>query len=110
MSPGINVRALPSATRTVALLPRHWDAGPSNGFVHHESRRTFWIARASWSHPRAERRQLVGAILKLTIALLVSSFEYSSFVAHSISARQEDERACKRRLELSTSTLTRCVG
>src|SRR5947199_9774917 len=82
----------------------------SNGFVHHESRRTFWIARASWSHPKAERHQLVDAILNLTIALLVSSFEYSSFVAHSISARQEDERACKRRLELSTSTLTRCVG
>src|SRR5947208_9087990 len=82
----------------------------SNGFVHHESRRTFWAARASWSHPRAELHQSVGAILNLTIALLVSSFEYSSFVAYSISARQEDERACKRRLELSTSTLTRCVG
>src|SRR2546425_7338491 len=82
----------------------------SNEFAHHEPLWTFWVALASQFHPRAERRQLGDAILNLTIAPLVSSFEYSSFVVLSISARQGDERTCKRGLESSTSRLKRCVG
>src|SRR3989442_14225812 len=82
----------------------------SNEFAHHEPLWTFWVALASQFHPRAERRQLGDAILNLTIAPLVSSFEYSSFTVLSISAQCGDEEACKRKLESCTSLLKRCVG
>src|SRR6266571_4596090 len=62
MSPGIKVRALPSTIRTVARLPFHCEAGPSNGSVHCESLRSFWAEQASPSHPKAKRRQSKSAI------------------------------------------------